>query len=73
MEADVREIAGRESLSNAEKLTAILDMVLERCVREKRLLTVIFGYLDHMRRSGATRTSGSGAGPSGCAISCPPS
>ncbi len=52
LEADVREIAGRESLSNAEKLTAILGMVLERCVREKRLLTVIFGYLDHMRRSG---------------------
>lgn len=52
LEADVREIAGRETLSNAEKLSAILDMVLARCTREKRLLTVIFGYLDHLRRSG---------------------
>ena len=52
LEGDVREIATRPSLSNPEKLSAILDMVLARCAEEKRLLTVIFGYLDHLRRSG---------------------
>jgi len=52
LEADVREFATREDLSNAEKISAILDMVLARCAEEKRLLTVIFGYLDHLRRSG---------------------
>ena len=52
LEADIQAIALRPSVSNADKLSAILDLVLLRCAEQRRLLTVIFGYLDHLRKSG---------------------
>jgi AcrR family transcriptional regulator len=52
LEADVREIAVRPSLSNAGKITAVLDLILDRCAEQQRLLTVIFDYLDHLRKAG---------------------
>ncbi len=52
LEADVRGIADRDSLSCAEKLVSILGLVLRRCAEQRRLLTVIFGYLDHLRKAG---------------------
>ncbi|HSV56531.1 MAG TPA: TetR/AcrR family transcriptional regulator [Magnetospirillaceae bacterium] len=52
LEEDVLKIASGQTLSNSAKLIAILDMFLTRCALERRLLTVILGYLDHLRKSG---------------------
>ena len=52
LEADILGIADRDSLSDSEKLSAILDLILHRCAEQRRLLSVIFGYLDHLRKAG---------------------
>ena len=52
LEADVLGITGKETLSDSEKVSAILDLILQRCAEQRRLLSVIFGYLDHYRKAG---------------------
>lgn len=52
LEVDIRQMASRDSGSHAQKLYDILALVLDRCSQQRRLLSVIFGYLDHLRRAG---------------------
>jgi len=52
LEADIREISALESQSITDKLSNILTLILDRCVEQRRLLSVIFGYLDHIRKAG---------------------
>jgi len=55
LEADIREISALESQSITDKLSNILTLILDRCVEQRRLLSVIFGYLDHIRKRGGAR------------------
>jgi len=52
LEADIHAISDRSSVSCADKISDIVDLVLDRCAEQRRLLGVIFGYLDHLRKAG---------------------
>lgn len=52
LEADIKALGADSSRSYADRLTAIVGMVLEGCAANRRLLAVILDYLDHQRASG---------------------
>lgn len=52
LEADIHAIASRADLSNAQKLSSILSLIIGRCAQQGPLLSIIFGYLDHLRKAG---------------------
>jgi AcrR family transcriptional regulator len=49
IEAEIKAIASDQSRTQPEKLSAILSIVITACAANRRLLTVILGYLDHLR------------------------
>ncbi len=49
IEAEIKKIASDPALSQSEKLSEILTIVVSACAANRRLLTVILGYLDHLR------------------------
>jgi AcrR family transcriptional regulator len=49
IEAEIKKIAGDPALTQPEKLSEILGIVVSACAANRRLLTVILGYLDHLR------------------------
>jgi len=49
IEAGIKTVASDQSRSQPEKLSAILTIVVSACAANRRLLTVILGYLDHLR------------------------
>ena len=52
LEPEIRAIGAKSSMGQAEKLAAILAMVVEVCARNKRLLAVVLDYLGHQRTAG---------------------
>jgi len=52
LEESIRVIALDESLPSYEKLYRIESLVLDGCVEQARLLSVISDYLSHIKRSG---------------------
>jgi len=52
LEREIRAIGVDPSRSQAEKIAAILEKVIETCAAQKRLLTVILDYLGHIRAAG---------------------
>ena len=52
LEAAIHVIGSDPLRSQADKLAAILAMVLESCASHRRLLTVILDYLGHIRMAG---------------------
>lgn len=52
VEASIRDIAAKSSLSQAEKIAAIAVLATDQCAQNKRLLTVIIDYLGHARAAG---------------------
>jgi AcrR family transcriptional regulator len=52
LEAEVRSFGADTNLAQREKLVAIMEMVVEICARNRRMLTVILDYLGHQRSSG---------------------
>jgi AcrR family transcriptional regulator len=49
IEAEIKDVAADQSKTQPEKLSAILGIVVAACAANRRLLTVILGYLDHLR------------------------
>jgi AcrR family transcriptional regulator len=52
LESEILVIGADSSRSQAEKLSAILEMVVGACAEHHRLLTVILDYLGHIRAAG---------------------
>jgi len=49
IEAEIKTIAADQSKTQPDKLSDILGIVVSACAANRRLLTVILGYLDHLR------------------------
>lgn len=52
LEAEIRAAAAAQSSHPCETLERMASMVIDRCAEQAKLLTVIVGYLEHMRKSG---------------------
>ena len=52
LEVEVRAIGADAARSQADKLSAILALIIEACASHKRLLSVILDYLGHIRAAG---------------------
>ncbi len=52
IETEIRAIGADPHLPQADKLSAIISMVVEICAAHRRLLTVILDYLGHIRAAG---------------------
>jgi len=52
LEAEIRAAAAEQPSHSCETLERMASMVIDRCAEQAKLLTVIVGYLEHMRKSG---------------------
>jgi AcrR family transcriptional regulator len=52
LEDEIRAIGADSARNQAEKLTAIMAMVIANCASHRRLLSVILDYLGHIRAAG---------------------
>jgi AcrR family transcriptional regulator len=52
LEAEIKLIGTDLARTQAEKLDAVISMVVDNCARNRRLLSVILDYLGHIRASG---------------------
>jgi AcrR family transcriptional regulator len=52
LEVEIRAIGTDSSRAAADKLAAIVTLVMESCASHRRLLTVILDYLGHIRTAG---------------------
>jgi AcrR family transcriptional regulator len=52
LEGEIRSIGSDPARNQADKLSAILVMVVEACALNRRLLSVILDYLGHIRSAG---------------------
>jgi len=52
LEAEIRAAATGPSTHSCETLERMASLVIDRCAEQAKLLTVIVGYLEHLRKSG---------------------
>ncbi len=52
LEAEIRAAATGQSTHSCETLERMASLVIDRCAEQAKLLTVIVGYLEHLRKSG---------------------
>jgi AcrR family transcriptional regulator len=53
LESEILVVGADPSLSQSDKLSAILAIVVDACAAHRRLLTVILDYLGHIRTAGS--------------------
>lgn len=52
LEIEIRAIGADSARSQAQKIAAIVEMIVDICAKNKRLLAVILDYLGHLRAAG---------------------
>lgn len=52
LEASIKEIAADQGRPQVDKLSAIAELAVEQCSKNRRLLSVVIDYLGHLRASG---------------------
>jgi len=52
LEAEIKTAATGPSTHSCETLERMASLVIDRCAEQAKLLTVIVGYLEHLRKSG---------------------
>lgn len=52
LEAEIRAAAAAQSSHPCETLGRMASLAIDRCAEQAKLLTMIVGYLEHMRKSG---------------------
>lgn len=53
LETEIRAIVQADSAASTDTLARLAELVMDRCAEQGKLLSVIVGYLEHARKSGA--------------------